>query len=66
MYDNIVKVYITFLSMETKDLVQEQLLRSDAKLPKQLRSLYESRGIKPDPKSVFDAFSTKKEDKPDQ
>lgn len=32
--DQIMKVYITFKTMDTKDLVLDQLFRSDSKMPK--------------------------------
>lgn len=40
VHDNIQCTYITFLSMEAKDLVYEKLFRKDGMLPIELRRYY--------------------------
>lgn len=39
-FHQIMNVHITFLSMETRDLVLEKLLTHDARLPSKLRTFY--------------------------
>lgn len=43
LYDQVIMVMITFKSMETKELLQHHLFRSDAAMPTQLRQYYSNR-----------------------
>ena len=42
LWDQIVMVYITFLSMETRDIALSHIFRSDGKIPKPLSDYYKN------------------------
>mmetsp|Transcript_32988 Transcript_32988/g.50480 ORF Transcript_32988/g.50480 Transcript_32988/m.50480 type:complete len:221 (+) Transcript_32988:2451-3113(+) len=69
LYDQIVHYYITFLSMETKEVVQNKLLRFDAHLPKALRRYYSEKKKKQElqlqlQENLLTLFGEKKEPQP--